>query len=109
MSLPQLPTAAGRPSRLIAAFNAALGRLFGRGGGREAAAATARPAAAAITPDYAKLVNALPDPILVISGTDPEDITGRRYVFANPAARELLRMDQSQGLLVSAIRDPQVL
>jgi two-component system phosphate regulon sensor histidine kinase PhoR len=62
-----------------------------------------------VAPDYAALVNALPDPVLVVTGSEPEDVAGRRYIFANPAARELLRIDREQGLLVSAIRDPQVL
>jgi two-component system phosphate regulon sensor histidine kinase PhoR len=64
---------------------------------------------AGVSPDFAAVVNALPDPILVVIGNTPEDIAGRRYIFANPAARELLRLEQDQGLLVSAIRDPQVL
>jgi two-component system phosphate regulon sensor histidine kinase PhoR len=60
-------------------------------------------------PPFAILVNALPDPILVISALEPDDLTSRRYVFANAAARELLRIDRPEGLLVNAIRDPQVL
>jgi len=60
-------------------------------------------------PPFASLVNALPDPILVISATEPDDLTSRRYVFANAAARELLRIERGEGLLVNAIRDPDVL
>jgi two-component system phosphate regulon sensor histidine kinase PhoR len=60
-------------------------------------------------PPFAGLVNALPDPILVISATEPDDVTNRRYVFANVAARELLRIERPDGLLVNAIRDPHVL
>lgn len=60
-------------------------------------------------PPFASLVNALPDPILVISATEPEDLTSRRYVFANTAARDLLRIERDEGLLVNAIRDPDVL
>ena len=86
-----------------------LGGLFAPRKTRERVAAAVTPATAGVSPDYAGLVNSLPDPILVVSGADPDDITGRRYVFANPAARELLRLDHAQGLLVSAIRDPQVL
>nr|WP_309607165.1 ATP-binding protein [Phenylobacterium sp.] len=51
----------------------------------------------------------MPDPILVISGGAAEDLSTRRYLFANRAARELFRLDQETGLLVAAIRDPQVL
>lgn len=86
-----------------------LGGLFAPQKARERAGAAVTPARAGVSLDYAGLVNSLPDPILVVSGADPDDITGRRYVFANPAARELLRLDHAQGLLVSAIRDPQVL
>jgi two-component system phosphate regulon sensor histidine kinase PhoR len=60
-------------------------------------------------PPYAALINALPDPILVISATEPDDLTSRRYIFANSAARELLRIARGEGLLVGVIRDPEVL
>ena len=58
---------------------------------------------------YAALVNALPDPILVITAVEADDLTSRRYVFANAAARELLRIDRPEGLLVTVLRDPEVL
>jgi two-component system phosphate regulon sensor histidine kinase PhoR len=60
-------------------------------------------------PPFASLVNALPDPIVVISALEPDDVTSRRYIFANAAARDLLRIDRPEGLLVNAIRDPEVL
>ena len=60
-------------------------------------------------PPYARLANALPDPILVISAGNAEDLSTRRYLFANRAARQLLRLDRETGLLVAAIRDPAVL
>jgi len=60
-------------------------------------------------PPYAALINALPDPILVISATEPDDLTSRRYIFANSAARQLLRVDRAQGLLVGIMRDPELL
>jgi two-component system phosphate regulon sensor histidine kinase PhoR len=83
--------------------------LSGRRSAARTGEASGGPGAAAISPDYARLVNTLPDPILVVSGSDVEDVTGRRYIFANLAARELLRLDHDHGLLVSAIRDPLVL
>ena len=70
---------------------------------REAAARAGEP------PPFASMINALPDPILAISATEPDDLTSRRYIFANAAARELLRLHDGEGLLVSAIRDPDVL
>lgn len=60
-------------------------------------------------PPFAALVNALPDPILVISATEPDDLTSRRYVFANSAASDLLQLSRGEGLLVNGVRDPEVL
>jgi two-component system phosphate regulon sensor histidine kinase PhoR len=54
-------------------------------------------------------VDALPDPILVVAGSERDDLTGRRFIFANAAARELLRIAAEEGMLLSAIRDPDVL
>jgi two-component system phosphate regulon sensor histidine kinase PhoR len=45
----------------------------------------------------------------VVSGSERDDLTGRRFVFANAAARELLRITAGQGVLLSAVRDPDVL
>ncbi|WP_394763730.1 ATP-binding protein [Phenylobacterium sp.] len=58
---------------------------------------------------YAALVEALPDPILVVTGSERSDLTGRRFIFANTAARELLRIIADAGMLLSAVRDPAVL
>lgn len=60
-------------------------------------------------PPYASLVNALPDPVLVIAAHEPDDLTGRRFVLVNEAARETLRIQYDAGLLVTVIRDPDVL
>jgi two-component system phosphate regulon sensor histidine kinase PhoR len=57
----------------------------------------------------AGLVHALPDPILVVTATEPDDLTSRRYIFANRAATAMLRLERGEGLLVNAIRDPEVL
>ena len=54
-------------------------------------------------------MDALPDPILVVSGSHRDDLTGRRIVFANAAARDLLRITADEGMLLSAVRDPEVL
>ena len=58
---------------------------------------------------YAAVVDALPDPILVVVGVERADLTGRRYILANAAARDLLRITTEEGMLLSAIRDPEVL
>ncbi len=60
-------------------------------------------------PPYASLVDALPDPVLVIAAHEPDDLAGRRFVLVNEAARDFLRIQNSTGLLVTVIRDPEVL
>jgi two-component system phosphate regulon sensor histidine kinase PhoR len=60
-------------------------------------------------PPYASLINALPDPVLVVAAHEPDDLTGRRFVLVNSAARETLRVQYDAGLLVTVVRDPDVL
>ena len=60
-------------------------------------------------PPYASLINALPDPVLVVAAQEPDDLTGRRFVLVNSAARETLRVQYDAGLLVTVVRDPDVL
>ena len=60
-------------------------------------------------PAFAAMVNGLPDPVLVVVAHDAEDLSDRRVVFANPAARDLLRIQGEGAPLVSAIRHPRVL
>jgi two-component system phosphate regulon sensor histidine kinase PhoR len=45
----------------------------------------------------------------MISGQDRDDYAGRRILFANRAARELLRLPPETALLVAAVRNPEVL
>ena len=66
--------------------------------------ADALPAAA-----LAELADGLPDPVLLISGLDRDDYAGRRIIFANQAARDLLRLPPETVLLVAAVRNPEVL
>lgn len=64
-------------------------------------------------PQDARLLDAvfeaLDDPVMIISGGEADDIGGRRIVLANRAARDLLRTQREGTLLVSAMRDPNVL
>jgi two-component system phosphate regulon sensor histidine kinase PhoR len=55
-----------------------------------------------------EVAEGLPDPVLVISGFDPNDFAGRRILFANAAARALFRVP-SETMLVAAVRNPEVL
>jgi two-component system phosphate regulon sensor histidine kinase PhoR len=57
----------------------------------------------------AELADGLPEPVLMISGQDRDDYAGRRILFANRAARELLRLPPETALLVAAVRNPEVL
>ena len=75
----------------------------------QATSPTARSSTPRTQAPYESLIDALPDPVLLISALEPDDLTGRRIVLTNQAARDLLRMPTSTGLLVTAIRDPEVL
>ncbi|GLK47591.1 two-component sensor histidine kinase [Brevundimonas intermedia] len=56
-----------------------------------------------------RVFEALDDPVLIISGGEPDDIAGRRIVMANSAARDLLRIQSQGALLVQVLREPGVL
>ncbi|MGI9170122.1 MAG: histidine kinase dimerization/phospho-acceptor domain-containing protein, partial [Caulobacteraceae bacterium] len=55
------------------------------------------------------MLEALPDPVLLVSGGEPADLGARRFVFANPAARDLLRIHRPDGPLTTAVRAPEIL
>ncbi len=55
------------------------------------------------------VLGALSDPALIISGHEADDIAGRWIVFANAAARKTFHIEEEGGLLVSAVRNPEVL
>jgi len=81
--------------------------------GRKAAEASeaGAPAIAGAGPPlpFAAMLDALPDPVMVIAAHEPDDLIGRRFVFVNSAARELLKVQRDAGLLVTVVRDPNVL
>ena len=58
---------------------------------------------------FAAMLDLLPDPLILIQGLGREDTGGRRFVYANAAARELLRIQRPQAALTTAIRAPEVL
>jgi two-component system, OmpR family, phosphate regulon sensor histidine kinase PhoR len=60
-------------------------------------------------PSYQGVLRAMPDPVMVISGYEPNDLAGRWIVFANEAAMELFHIRCEGGLLVSSMRHPEVL
>jgi two-component system phosphate regulon sensor histidine kinase PhoR len=58
---------------------------------------------------FAAMLEQLADPILLIEGGLREESSSRRFLFANSAARELLRIQRPGGPLTTAIRAPEVL
>lgn len=90
-------------------IEAAMGAV--RAASEPSAAPVAGPSspAAPSAPPLAAMIEALPDPLLVVEGLEADDQIGRRYMFANSAARDLLKLPREDGLLVRAVRDPAVL
>jgi two-component system, OmpR family, phosphate regulon sensor histidine kinase PhoR len=60
-------------------------------------------------PPFAAMLERLADPILLVAGGEAADMSARRFVFANAAARELLRIQRPEGPLTTAVRVPEVL
>ena len=60
-------------------------------------------------PPHAAALEALTDPVLLVAGSHPDDLTGRMIVFANAEARQLFHLPSQGGRLLSAFRNPEVL
>jgi two-component system phosphate regulon sensor histidine kinase PhoR len=60
-------------------------------------------------PSFQEVLRAVPDPVMIVSGFEQDDIAGRWIVFANDAARKEFHMEGEGGLLVSTVRNPEVL
>ena len=109
------PLAAGVAGAMVLAVGGGLSLwLRDRAGERRGAGvrAAARPDAvrrAAVGASFAAVLEALEDPVLVVTGDEPDDLAGRRLIYANAAARELFRTSREAGPLVTAVRDPKVL
>jgi two-component system phosphate regulon sensor histidine kinase PhoR len=58
---------------------------------------------------FALIVERATDPMLVVAGGERSDLNARRFLFANAAARELLRIQRAEGPLTTAIRAPEAL
>jgi two-component system phosphate regulon sensor histidine kinase PhoR len=58
---------------------------------------------------YRAALEGLPDPVLIVDGGAAEDLSARRILFANAAARELLKVSGRGEPLVAALRDPAAL
>lgn len=60
-------------------------------------------------PPHAEALERLEDPVVIVSAREADDLVDRRVAYANAAARELLRIQGEGGLLVTALRNPEVL
>jgi len=67
-----------------------------------------RPSAEFAAP-FREMLDRLADPVLLVEGSDKDDLNARRYLFANAAARDLLRIHRPAGPLTTAMRAPEVL
>ncbi|CAN5259374.1 ATP-binding protein [soil metagenome] len=93
---------------LLTAAGATLGLWLAT---RRAAAfqAAVEQAAPALASPFAEALERLPDPFLIVRGGEPDDLSDRRIVFANAAARALPRTPREGALLVTVFRRPEVL
>ena len=99
-------TAAAIAGLVVAAVGAALAARMSTQ--PSTAAKASEPETPANQP-FEDAVEAVPDPLLVVGAEEPDDLAGKRVVFANAAARALLRIPREGALLLSAIRRPEVL
>ena len=60
-------------------------------------------------PLYALALEGLADPVLLVAGGPGQEPAEPRLLFANAAARQLLRVQRQGGLLAASIRNPMVL
>jgi two-component system, OmpR family, phosphate regulon sensor histidine kinase PhoR len=74
-----------------------------------AAPAAGRAAPQALPTSAGAALEALPLPVLIITGTERAGVADRRWIYANAAAREALRLEGDNGLVVGVLRDPEVL
>ena len=80
-----------------------------RAGAATAGRPPARTAFAGREPPFAIMLEHIVDPIILIAGIDEAHIGDRRFVFANAAARDLLRIQRPDGPLTTAVRAPEIL
>jgi two-component system phosphate regulon sensor histidine kinase PhoR len=67
-----------------------------------------RPSPELVAP-FREMLDRLVDPVLLVEAGGKDDVNARRYLFANAAARDLLRIHRPAGPLTTAIRAPEVL
>jgi two-component system phosphate regulon sensor histidine kinase PhoR len=67
------------------------------------------PAGETPEPPYALALEGLSDPVLLVASGPIQELSEPRLLFANVAARRLLRVARQGGLLAASIRNPMVL
>ncbi len=95
-----------------AAAAAIAARRFRPAGVRPSTEATehrVREAVERVETRFGALLDAAPDPLLVVTAREPDDLSSLRIERANAAARSLFRISAPPMLLVSVLRDPEVL
>lgn len=60
-------------------------------------------------PSFQEVLRAIPEPVLIIMGQEPNDLAGRKIIYANDAAVKKFRIDGIGMMLVGVIRTPEVL
>ncbi len=61
------------------------------------------------TEPFVAMIEQIADPILLIAGGARVEQSSRRFLFANAAARDFLRIQRPDGLLTTVIRAPDIL
>jgi two-component system phosphate regulon sensor histidine kinase PhoR len=91
----------------LAAVAASLRAYWAGGGG--AADPRVVDGAPPLAAPFSAMLDLLPDPLILIQSGAREDAGSRRFIYANDAARRLLRIQRPQAALSTAIRAPEVL
>ena len=61
------------------------------------------------SPPFEAILRTLPEPVMVIAAQEIDDLAGQRIQFSNAAARDFFRLQDDGVLLITAIRNPDVL
>jgi two-component system phosphate regulon sensor histidine kinase PhoR len=103
------------PALVLAGLVGGLAVSFARRSVREAkqlaleAKTAAGRNATAFAPPFEAILRTLPEPVMVIAALEMDDLAGQRIQFANTAARDFFRIQEDGALLITAIRNPDVL
>lgn len=66
-------------------------------------------ASAPVSPPFEAMLRTLPEPVMVIAAQEIDDLAGQRIQFSNAAAKEFFKIQDDGALLITAIRNPDVL